>query len=125
MASAVSYEYLKSIQGVPGGIPVLDDTGAIPPTQLPDVVTLFKGRYTDAGALRTAVPTAGIANYAFIDSTSSFWYWNTELLDAGDDPEPDWVNQEISEENYLGLTPLQRSVVPYLVIPPLYIPPTP
>jgi len=124
-ANAVSYEYLKSIQGVPGGIPVLDDKGEIPTTQLPDVVALFKGRFADEAALRTAFPTAGIANYAFVNDTASFWYWNSELLDSGTDPDPDWVNQEISEEDYLELTTLQKSVVPYLVIPPLYVPPTP
>jgi len=124
-ASAVSHEYLKSIQGVPNGIPNLDDNGEIPPVQLPDIVTLFKGQFADEAALRTAFPTASIANYAFVDDTASFWYWNPELLDSSDDPDPDWVNQEISEEDYLALTMLQKSVVPYLVIPPLYVPPTP
>ena len=124
-ANAVSYEYLKSIQGVPNGIPVLDENGEIPAVQLPDIVALFKGRFADEATLKTEFPTAGIANYAFVDDTSSFWYWNPELLDSSNDPAPDWVNQEISEEDYLALTAIQRSVVPYLVIPPLYVPPTP
>jgi len=124
-ANAVSYEYLKSIQGAPNGIPVLDENGEIPSTQLPDIVTLFKGRFVDETALKTAFPEAGIANFAFVDDTASFWYWNPELLDSSDEPDPDWVNQEITEEDYLGLTALQKSVVPYLVIPPLYVPPTP
>jgi len=124
-ANAVSYEYLKSIQGVPNGIPVLDENGEIPTTQLPDSMTLFKGRFTDAVALRTAFPTASIACYAFVNDTASFWYWNPELLDGSSAPDPDWVNQEISEEDYLALTVIQRSVVPYLVIPPLFVPPSP
>jgi len=121
-ANAVSYEYLKSIQGVPNGIPVLDENGEIPVTQFPDIITLFKGRFVDETALKTAFPTASIACYAFVDDTESFWYWNPELLDSGGEPDPDWVNQEINEEDYLDLTALQKSVVPYLVIPPLYVP---
>ena len=125
MANSVSYEYLKAIQGIPNGIPVLDDKGEIPPAQLPDAVTLFKGRFATEAALRTAVPTASIGCYAFVDGTSSFWYWNADLVDVSDQPAPDWVNQEINEEDYLALTPAAQSVVPYLVIPPLYVPPTP
>ena len=125
MASAVSFEYLKAIQGVPHGIPNLDDNGEIPITQLPDVVSLFKGQFADVAALRIAVPTATIASFAFVDATGSYWYWNPELLDTDSDPAPDWVNQEISEEDYLELTALEKSVVQYLVTPPMYIPPTP
>jgi len=124
-ANAVSHEYLKAIQGVPNGIPVLDENGEIPTTQLPDIITLFKGRFTDVGALRVAFPTATIACYAYVNSTTSYWYWNPELLDVSDEPAPDWVNSEISEEDYLNLTALQRGVVPYLVVPPLFVPPTP
>jgi len=125
MASPVSFEYLKAIQGVPNGIPILDDNGEIPPAQLPDLVTLFKGRFADEAAMRTAAPTASIACYAFVDDTDSYWYWNPDLLDASDDPAPDWVNQEINEADYLNLTLEAQRVVPYLVIPPLYVPPTP
>jgi len=124
-ASAVSYEYLKSIQGVPNGIPVLDENGEIPTTQLPDATALFKGRFADEAALKIAFPTASIACYAFVNDTTSFWYWNPELLGGGGSPAPDWVNQNISEENYLALTNIQKSVVPYIVIPPLYVPPSP
>jgi len=125
MASAVSYEYLKAIQGVPNGIPNLDDSGEIPITQFPDIVALFKGRFDTADLLRGAFPTASIANYAFVDASASYWYWNPELVDTDSDPAPDWVNQEITEEDYLGLTALEQSVVPYLVIPPMYVPPAP
>jgi len=119
MASAVSYEYLKAIQGVPGGIPVLDDDGKIPESQLPsDAVSPFKGQFAliaDLDELDDPV----LADYAFVDETSSFWYWNPALT------VPAWVNQEIIEEDYIALDPAEQSMVPYLVIPPLYIPPNP
>ncbi|MCL2360591.1 MAG: hypothetical protein FWC73_02120 [Defluviitaleaceae bacterium] len=80
MASAVSYEYLKSIMGAPGGIPTLDGDGEIPSSQLPPtVVSPFRGAFTDVAALTTAHPTAGIADFAFVNSSLSFWYWNRAL----------------------------------------------
>jgi len=112
MASAVSYEYLKSIQGVPNGIPTLDGDGNIPESQLPPVVVSpFKGQFDDETELTDDYPVANIADYAFVDDTSSFWYWNAGLT------VPAWVNQEIEEADYLLLTSLAKSMVPYLVVP--------
>jgi len=113
MANAVSYEYLKSIQGVANGIPTLDNSGTIPASQLPTPATSpFKGQFTDETALTTAFPTGSLADYAFVDDTGSFWYWNAGLLaDAA------WVNQEIEETDYLALSALAKSMVPYLIIP--------
>jgi len=124
MASAVSYEYLKAIQGVPGGIPTLDDNGEIPEINLPDIVLLFKGQFADEAELIGEWPLASLGNYAFVDDTASFWYWNAFLMNAAD-PAPAWCNQEITEEDYLALSLAERSGVPYLVIPPLYVPPAP
>jgi len=112
MANAVSYEYLKSIQGVPGGIPTLDDNGEIPVSQLPsEYASPFKGQYPDEAELIGEYPTAQLADYAFVDDTSSFWFWNPGL------DVPAWVNQEIEETDYIALTALEQSMVPYLVIP--------
>jgi len=113
MANAVSYEYLKSIQGVPNGISTLDNSGKVPVAQLPTtIVSPFKGQFTDETALTTAFPTANLADYAFVDDTGSFWYWNAGLgADAA------WVNQEIEETDYLALSNLAKSMVPYLIVP--------
>jgi len=114
MASGVSLEYLKSLLGAPGGIPTLDDEGEIPITQLPTLVALFKGQFPDEAALVDAFPEAGLANFAYVDDTLSFWYWNAGL----EDPlEPAWVNQEITEDDYDLLTDLAKSMVPYLIVP--------
>ncbi|MCL2854411.1 MAG: hypothetical protein FWE21_02180 [Defluviitaleaceae bacterium] len=112
MASAVSYEYLKSIQGAPNGIPTLDGSGEIPTTQLPSsAVSPFKGRFADEADLIDEYLTAGMADFAFLDDTASFWYWNALLT------VPAWVNQEIEESDYLLLSDAARSAVPYLVVP--------
>jgi len=112
MASAVSYEYLKSIQGVPNGIPTLDGSGNIPEAQLPPSATSpFKGQFADETELIDEYPTAGIADFAFVDDTASFWYWNAGLT------VPAWTNQEIEETDYLLLSNLAKSMVPYLVLP--------
>ena len=111
MANAVSYEYLKSIQGVANGIPTLDNSGTIPTSQLPAaVVSPFKGEFADEPTLTTAFPTASLADYAFVDDTGSFWYWNAGLA------VPAWVNQEIGETDYLALSALAQSMVPYLIV---------
>jgi len=111
MASAVSYEYLKSIQGVPGGIPTLDDNGEIPGGQLPQGLLLFVGQYALETDLTTAYPTAEIAQFAYVDETISFWYWNAaSTIEA-------WVNQEIEEADYILLTAAEQSMVPYLIVP--------
>ena len=116
MASAVSYEYLKAIIGIPGGIPELDENGEIPSGQLPLSVLLFLGRYATEAALIAAYDEATIANFAYVDETASFWYWNAaSTIEA-------WVNQEISDEDYELLTDEEKSLVPYLIVPP---PPTP
>jgi len=117
MANAVSYEYLKSIQGVPGGIPTLDGDGNIPETQLPpSVVSPFKGQFADEAELIDDYPSAGIADYAFVDDTSSFWYWNAGLT------VPAWVNQIIEEADYLLLSAAEKSMVPYIVAPNVVTP---
>jgi len=111
MASAVSYEYLISIKGTPNGIPTLDGNGEIPTSQLPPtVVSPFKGQFADEAELIDEYPTAGLADYAFVDDTASFWHWNPGLVI------PAWVNQEITETDYLALTDSARSMVPYLVV---------
>ena len=112
MANAVSYEYLKYIQGAPNGIPTLDGNGEIPTSQLPNsAVSPFKGEFLDEAALIVAYPTANLADYAYVEDTTSFWYWNAGLT------VPAWVNQEIAETDYLALSDAEQSMVPYLVVP--------
>lgn len=111
MASAVSYEYLKSIQGVTGGIATLGSNGLVPPAQLPPIASQYKGQFATVAALQTAYPTALLADYAYVTATSTFWYWNTGLA------VPAWVNQEIEETDYLDLTDAAKASVPYLVVP--------
>lgn len=114
MASAVSLEYLLSIQGAPNGLATLDENGTIPLTQLPPSVVSgksFKGEFDDQAALMTAYPTAELADYAFVNSTSSFWYWNPRLAI------PAWVNQLVTVEEYMALGPAENDVVPYIIIP--------
>ena len=118
MASAVSLEYLKSLQGAPNGIPVLDGDGEIPIGQLPSVaISPFKGQYADEAELVGEYPTASLADYAYVDDTSSFWYWNAGLTTAA------WVNQEIEEADYLLLSDLAKSMVPYIIVPTVVITP--
>ena len=111
MASAISLEYLKSIQGTPNGIPNLNENCKIPISQLPpEVNCVFKGQFADEEELKIKYPTAKIADYAFIDETTSFWYWNAGLT------VPAWVNQKIEEAEYLNLSEIERSIVPYIII---------
>jgi len=114
MASAVSLEYLKSLMGAPGGLPTLDENGEIPITQLPSVLSLFKGQFADEAGLVDEHPTSELACYAYVDETLSFWYWNAGLAAP---LEPAWVNQEITEDDYDELTDLAKSMVPYIIVP--------
>jgi len=123
MANSVSYEYLQAIQGVPGGIATLDPNGEIPTTQLPDsAVSPFKGEYATEALLIAAYPTANLADYAYVYETTSFWFWNAGLLDSVGEPAPAWVNQEIEETDYNALDAVEKSMVPYLVIPDVVTP---
>jgi len=78
MASSISYEFLQSIKGAPGGLATLTPStdpnpGTIPIAQLPaGIISPFKGRFTDETALTTAYPTAHLADYAYNTDTSSF-----------------------------------------------------
>jgi len=81
MASAVSYEYLKQIQGVAFGLATLDVNSKIDPSQLPDIVSLFKGIFDTADLLRGAYPTASIACYAYVSATASHCNRNPHLSD--------------------------------------------
>ncbi|MDD4816294.1 MAG: hypothetical protein PHQ62_04110 [Clostridia bacterium] len=110
MASAISYEYLKSREGVADGLATLDSTGKVPVSQLPDAaIETYKGEFADEAALILAYPTAFLADYAYNTETSSYWYWNDAL------GTPAWVNQEITEDDYLDLTVAERAAVPYII----------
>ena len=110
MASAISYEYLKSREGAINGIATLDGTGKVPVAQLPDAaIETYKGEYADEAALILAYPTASLADYAYNTDTSSYWYWNDAL------GTPAWVNQQITEAAYLALSVAERAAVPYII----------
>ena len=111
MASAVSYELLRAKLGAANGIATLDSGGLIPVRQLPNgVFGPYRGQFPDVNALMSAYPMGAIADYAFVTGTNSFWYWNAFLTI------PAWVNQLITEAEYLLLTLAQRAAVPYIVV---------
>lgn len=112
MASSISLEYLQSIEGQAGGLATLDSGGTIPLSQIPDSIeSPFKGTYATPAALTAAHDTGNLADYAYVTSTSSFWYWNSALAT------PAWVNRQITATEYLALTVAQRAPVPYIIIP--------
>ena len=111
MSSAVSLEYLQSIEGAVGGLATLDSTGKIPVGQMPaGSVETYKGVYATTALLIAAHPTGAIADYAYDTATLSFWYWNALLA------VPAWVNQMITEDAYQLLTAPQKAAVPYIII---------
>lgn len=110
MASALSYELFVAKQGVANGIATLDGSGYVPLSQLPPgAVETYKGRFATSALLTAAYPTASLADYAYVDATSSYWYWNDAL------GTPAWVDQQITEANYLLLSPAEQAAVPYIV----------
>jgi len=90
MASSVSLEYLNSVL---------------------EKDTIYKGQFADDTALETAYLTASLADFAYVDSTSSFWYWNAGL------DTPAWADQNITDTDYLSLSPAAQSMVPYIIVP--------
>jgi len=110
MASAVSYEFLKdkATNPTPDWFATLDSTGVIPVTQMPSgMISPYKGELAT-----TALPSTGvIADYAWNTDTQTFWYWQNFSTP------PAWVDQEITEADYILLTPQEQAAVPYLVIP--------
>lgn len=111
MASSISYEYLKSIEGAANGLATLDGSGLVPLSQIPDTLEIFKGEFADNTALTTAYPTASLGNYAYVTSTSSYWYWNKALA------VPAWVNQQITATAYTALSNAEKAAVPYNIVP--------
>lgn len=112
IASAISLEYLQSLQGQPGGLATLDAGGTIPLSQIPDsVLPPFKGEFADQAALIAAAPTGSVADYAYVDDTQSYWYWNAKLST------PAWVNQEITATAYTALSQAEKKAVPYIIVP--------
>ena len=88
MSSAVSLEYLiQSLNSLP-----------------------YKGVFVSTTVLIAAHPTGLIADYAYINGTNSFWYWNSKMII------PAWVNQVICEADYELLTKVQKSAVPYIIL---------
>lgn len=111
MASAISLEYLNSIEGVANGVATLDGTGKVPASQLPSTAfETYKGDFATSAALIAAFPTAALADYAYVDATLSYWYWN-KALDT-----PEWVNQQISAVNYSALSAEEKAAVPYIIV---------
>lgn len=111
MASAISYEYLTSIEGANNGLATLDGTGKLTLSQLPpSAVETYKGSFADEAAIIAAYPSATFGDYAYNEDTSSYWYWNAAL------GTPAWVNQEISATAYDALSPAERAAVPYIII---------
>ena len=106
MSSAVSLEYLQSIEGVANGLATLDGSGTIPASQLPaGTVETWKGVFATPAALTTAYAVGAAAWYAWVTSTTSTWAWNFSL--------GAWVNTNVSAAAYLALSVIERaSIVP-------------
>lgn len=73
------------------------------------IAVSYKGRFGTSAELQAKYLTATVADYAYVNNTSSFWYWNAGLAT------PAWVNQEITEAAYLALSASERMAVPYIV----------
>lgn len=138
--AGLSLEYLQSLEGVAGGLATLDGTtGALLAAQIPaSVATLdatgvltasqipaglttpYKGEFATQAALTTAQPTGALGDYAYVDSTNSFWYWNPGLTatdTAYSTTGAQWVNQQITAANYaLITTPAALNMVPYVIM---------
>lgn len=69
----------------------------------------FKGVFQTSTILQTSYTTASQADYAYVNNTSSYWYWNPAL------GIPAWVNQQISEAAYNALSTAEKAAVPYIV----------
>ncbi|MFA6860473.1 MAG: hypothetical protein WCR30_03710 [Clostridia bacterium] len=111
MASAISLEYLQSIEGANDGLATLDSSGKLTISQLPpSAIETYKGQFATSAALVTAFPTGSLADYAYVTATSSYWYWNAALVPA------EWVNQQITETAYLALSVAERAAVPYIIV---------
>jgi len=112
MSSAVSLEYLESLVNEPNGIAGLNSSGKLNPSVLPaGSVETYKGQFATTALLIVAFPVGSIADYAYVDATNSFWYWNAKLV------VPTWVNQVITPALYNALTTAQKACVPYIIIP--------
>ena len=112
MSSAISLEYLNSIEGVANGLATLDGTGKVPLSQIPGgAIETYKGEYATSALLITAYPSANLADYAYVTATLSYWYWNKSLST------PAWVNQEITATAYNLLSDTEKASVPYIIIP--------
>jgi len=72
---------------------------------------IYLGQFATSAALIAAFPAASLANYAYVDETTSYWYWNANLTPAA------WVNQQIPEAEYIALTASEKAGVPYIVTP--------
>lgn len=110
MSSTLSYELLVAKQGAANGLATLDATSKIPIIQLPAAaIETYKGEYATSADLITAYPTGALADYAYVTATSSYWYWNAAAT-------AEWVNQQISEADYLLLSAEKQAAVPYVVV---------
>ncbi|MCL2839203.1 MAG: hypothetical protein FWE05_00390 [Defluviitaleaceae bacterium] len=118
MASAISLEYLKSIEGTPNGLATLDSSGLVPVSLLPpSVISHFKGQFATAASLESAVSTGTMADYAYVTATNSFWYWNAGLTSSDTPSSPGWVNQNITDTAYLALSVTAQAMIPYIIVP--------
>jgi len=109
MASAVSYELLQSMKGANGGLATLGNDGLIPLNQLPPTSqSIFLGIFATVADLPA---TGSMAQFAWVTAENMFYYYNSKLTT------PTFVPQQIEESDYLLLTSVQQSAVPYVVVP--------
>jgi len=111
MASTIRYEFYSDQLGAASGMASLDAGGKLPVAQLPDsAVEVYKGSFADESAIVAAYPTGSLADYAYNEDTSSYWYWNAELT------VPAWVDQEITATAYDALSTAEQAAVPYIIV---------
>jgi len=121
--NSISLQLLESTLGVSATTTLTDNAsnavtiatlqgGKIPTTDLPSsAMDVYLGEYATSSALEAAQPTAELGNYAFVDSTNSYWYWAAGLTI------PVWVNQEIGVTAYGALGATDGKGIPYIIIP--------
>lgn len=69
----------------------------------------WKLKYPTIEALKTSLPEGEMPWFAFVEETKSFWFWSDTLNQ--------WVNQNISADNYILLTEDDKASVPYIIVP--------
>lgn len=69
----------------------------------------YKGEYETSAELITNNPDSVLADYGYVNETSSFWYYSPTL--------GTYVNQNVSATEYMAYSEEVRSEIPFIIIP--------